>query len=160
MLCREHVSHLGFNASFSNAQVNRAGEKLHEIDGVDAKSLAREEILQKLRDCSGIQLRGQGRPQKEHPVGFDSQSGLETGSLGRLTVAWSDPPMVLGMESRPQVLLAIDGNKVFGMTKEKIEELVEASPACHWPGGVSTTKNVSTHTCHNTSRHLIFSVQV
>lgn len=105
------------------------GEEFHEIDGVEIKSLAREEILQKLQDCSRIRLIMRGQPQEKR-VGFDGQTGLETGPLGPLTVTWSDPPMVLGRESRPQVLLSIDGKKVFGMTKQKLEEMIEGSPNC------------------------------
>lgn len=105
------------------------GYEFHEIDGVEIKSLAREEILHKLQECSRIHLRGRGQPQ-EKPIGFDGQTGLETGPFGPVTVTWSDPPMVLGRESRPQVLLSIDSKKVFGMTKQKLEEMIEGSPNC------------------------------
>ena len=96
---------------------------------MEIKSLAREEILQKLQDCSRIRLIMRGQPQEKR-VGFDGQTGLETGPLGPLTVTWSDPPMVLERESRPQVLLSIDGKKVFGMTKQKLEEMIAGSPNC------------------------------
>ena len=108
---------------------HRAGEILHEVDHMNVKSLTREQILKKLQGCSSMQMQKRERkPHKEFPAGFDGQTGLETSTLGPVAVTWSDPPMVLGEEPVPQVLLAINGKRVFGMPKQKMIELVENSP--------------------------------
>ena len=86
--------------------------------------------MDKLQGCSGIQMRGDRKPRRHCPAGFDCETGLETSALGSLTVTWSDPPIVLGEEPEPQVLLSIDDAKVFGLSKEKVQEMVEVSPRC------------------------------
>ena len=59
---------------------------------------------------------------------FDTKSGLETSSFGSMRIKWSDPPMVVSDDkSCPPVMLSVGGKNVFGLSKEEILALLEAS---------------------------------
>ena len=101
------------------------GEELSKINDVDVKSLPRELILEMLQACTGIQLKGGHHERQQF---FDAKSGLETSSHGSMMIKWSDPPMVVSDDPEcPPVMLSIGGKNVFGLSKEEILALLDAS---------------------------------
>ena len=113
---------------FLCSQCMGAGEELDEVDGHKVTSEGRAEVLAWLGSCHALCTR-QGRDLELRPV-FDAKSGLETSSMGSLRLTWCDPP-VLARNFKQRVpgdvLRAIGGQKVFGMSQQGIRELWASS---------------------------------